>query len=42
MDEEYLSYFKMKAIKVDKTHVETYSEEELVELLKKANLKKRS
>ena len=42
MDEEYLPYFKMKAIKVDKTTVETYSEEELVELLKKPNLKKSS
>ena len=39
MDEGYLQHFKMKAIKVDKNHVETYSDEELIILLKKPNLK---
>lgn len=40
MDEGYLPYFKMKAIKVDKTNVETYSESELTALLKKPDIKK--
>ena len=40
MDEEYIHRFKMKAIKVDKNHIETYTEEELKRLLKKPNLKK--
>ena len=40
MDEGYIPRFKMKAIKVDKSHVETYSEEELQLLLKKPNVKK--
>lgn len=40
MNEDYIPHFKMQAIKVDKTHVETYSEEELMALLKKPNLKR--
>ena len=40
MNEGYLESFKMRAIKVDKTNVETYSEDELRILLKKPNLKK--
>lgn len=40
MDEGYLERFKMKAIKVDKTAVETYTEEELAKLLKKPDIKK--
>lgn len=40
MNEGYLKHFKMKAIKVDRSHVETYTEEELVILLKKSNMKK--
>ena len=40
MDEGYLPHFKMKAIKVDKAPIETYSEEELGLLLKKPNIKK--
>jgi integrase/recombinase XerD len=40
MNEGYLEHFKMKAIKVDKTHVETYTDEELMVLLKKPNIKK--
>jgi integrase/recombinase XerD len=39
MNEEYFPYFKMRAIKVDKTHVETYYDEELMILLKKPNIK---
>jgi len=39
MDEEYISHFKMRAIKVNKSHVETYTDEELITLLKKPNLK---
>ena len=39
MNEGYLKPFKMKAIKVNKTHVETYSDEELTILLKKPNIK---
>jgi integrase/recombinase XerD len=40
MDEGYISPFPMKAIKVDKTHVETYTEDELKALLQKPNIKK--
>jgi integrase/recombinase XerD len=40
MREGYLASFRMQAIKVDKTGVETYSEEELYALLKKPNIKK--
>ena len=40
MNEGWLSHFKMQAIKVDKSHVETYSEPELQALLKKPNVKK--
>ncbi len=40
MDEGYIPHFKMKAIKVDKSHIETYKESELKLLLKKPNLKK--
>ena len=40
MDEGYVERFKMRAIKVDKKPIETYSEEELVKLLKKPNMKK--
>ena len=39
MNEGYIPHFKMQAIKVDKTHVETYSDEELQLLLKKPNIK---
>ena len=40
MREGYLESFRMQAIKVDKSGVETYSDEELYTLLKKPNLKK--
>ena len=40
MREGYVSYFKMRAIKVDKKPIETYTEEELTKLLKKPNMKK--
>lgn len=40
MNEGYISPFKMKSIKVDKTHVETYTDEELKILLRKPNIKK--
>lgn len=40
MREGYLSRFKMQAIKVDKSVVETYSDAELTILLKKPNIKK--
>ena len=40
MNEGWLPYFKMQAIKVDKSHIETYTDEELKLLLKKPNLKK--
>ena len=40
MNQGYLPYFKMQAIKVDRSGVETYSEEELMALLKKPNIKK--
>ena len=39
MDEGYLPHFKMTTIKVSKTHVETYTDEELQILLKKPNIK---
>ena len=39
MDEGYLQPFKMQSIKVDKTHIETYTEDELHALLKKPNVK---
>ncbi len=40
MNEGYIPHFKMRSIKVDKNHIETYTEEELKRLLKKPNLKK--
>ena len=40
MNEGYLPHFKMQAIKVDRSGVETYSEQELITLLKKPNIKK--
>ncbi len=40
MNEGYVEYFKMQAIKVDKTNVETYSEDELRTLLANPNIKK--
>ena len=40
MNEGYLEPFRMQSIKVDKSGVETYSDEELYTLLKKPNLKK--
>lgn len=40
MNEGFVPHFKMRAIKVDKSHIETYSEEELKLLLKKPDLKK--
>lgn len=40
MNEGYLPTFRMQTIKVDRSGVETYSEEELVTLLKKPNIKK--
>ena len=40
MREGYLEPFRMQAIKVDKSGVETYSDEELFALLKKPNIKK--
>lgn len=40
MNEGYISPFKMKAIKVDKNHVETYTDDELKTLLAKPNIKK--
>lgn len=40
MNEGYVTPFKMQAIKVDKTNVETYSDEELRTLLQKPNIKK--
>jgi len=40
MDEGYIPRFKMKAIRVDKTHIETYNEHELKLLLEKPDLKK--
>ena len=35
MDEGYIQHFKMQAIKVDKSHIETYNEQELQLLFKK-------
>lgn len=40
MNEGYLIPFKMKAIKVDKTAVETYTDDELMKLLRKPDIKK--
>ncbi len=40
MNESYMPRFKMRAIKVDESHIETYTEEELHLLLKKPNIKK--
>lgn len=40
MNEGYIPKFKMKAIKVDKNHIETYNEDELKILLKKPDMKK--
>lgn len=40
MNEGHIPHFKMQAIKVDKTHVETYTEDELQALLQKPNIKK--
>ena len=39
MNEGYLEPFRMQAIKIDITGVETYSDEELYTLLKKPNIK---
>ena len=39
MREGYLSHSKMQAIKVDRSGVETYSEDELFTLLKKPNIR---
>ncbi len=40
MDESYIPRYKMRAIKVDKINIETYSEQELKLLLKKPDIKK--
>ena len=40
MNEGFIDSFKMTAIKVDRSPVETYTEDELIKLLKKPNLKK--
>ena len=40
MNEGWLPHFKMQAIKVDKSNIETYTEAELKLLLKKPNIKK--
>ncbi len=40
MNEGYVPHYKMQAIKVDKSHIETYNETELQLLLKKPNIKK--
>lgn len=40
MNEGYVTPFKMQSIKADKTHVKTYSDEELRILLQKPNIKK--
>ena len=40
MNEGYIQSYKMQSIKVDKSHIETYNEQELQLLLKKPNLKK--
>lgn len=39
MNEGYIPHFKMQAIKVDKSHIETYSDDELKALLNKPNIK---
>ena len=39
MKEGYVTPFKMQSIKTDKNHVETYTDDELITLLKKPNLK---
>ena len=40
MEEGYIACFKMKSIKTDKNHIETYNEQELKLLLKKPDIKK--
>lgn len=40
MNEGYIPAFKMQAIKVDKSHIETYTDSELKTLLTKPNIKK--
>ena len=40
MNEGYIQRYKMQTIKVDKSHIETYNEQELQLLLKKPNIKK--
>ena len=40
MNEGFIPHFKMQSIKVDKSHIETYNEQELQLLLKKPNIKK--
>ena len=40
MNEGYIPHFKMQSIKVDKNHIETYNDSELLLLLKKPNIKK--
>ena len=40
MNEGYIPHFKMQAIKVDKSHIETYNEQELKLLLNKPNINK--
>ncbi len=40
MNQGYVPHYKMTAIKVDKSHIETYTEKELGLLLKKPNIKK--
>ena len=40
MNEGYILSYKMQSIKVDKSHIETYNEQELQLLLKKPNIKK--
>ncbi len=40
MNDGLIPYFKMQSIKVDKSHIETYNEQELQLLLKKPNIKK--
>ena len=40
MDEGYIPRYKMRAIKVDKTNIETYNDSELKILLKKPDIKK--
>lgn len=39
MDNNYIQSFKMQSIKVDKTPVETYTDDELIILLQKPNIK---